>query len=71
MIAKLVSKNTRTVYDQKVVRLTVDVPYRTLNGATLEGKDALKYLDQRVDKHIGMDVTALEEQNQDVIDNNV
>jgi len=71
MIGTLKSTEVRTVYDKKVVRITVDVPFKTLLDASIGKKDALDYLQQRVGKHIGLDVTMLEDQDQDVLEHKV
>lgn len=67
MIGKLVSKTVRTVYQKKVVRLTIDVPFDRVQSDDIDEEDLLEWLDNNVDSEIGFEVTALEEQDQDVI----
>lgn len=67
MIGKLVSKTVRTVYEKKVVRITVDVPYDRASHLDIGEEDMLRWLDQNVDGEIGFGITTLEDQDQEVI----
>lgn len=68
MIGRLVSKNVRTVYEKKVLRITVDIPFKEAKDATLDGRDLLAYLDHRVDKPIGLKLTTLEDEGMSLDD---
>lgn len=70
MIVKLQSKDVRTVYSRKVVRLTVDVPFHVMQEGTIDGRDALEYLDVNVGNSIGITITALTDQNQSEVNEN-
>lgn len=67
MIGRLVSKNVRTVYNKKVVRLTVDLPFDRVEAQEMNDSEMLRWLDKRVDSEVGFDITTLEDQEQDVI----
>lgn len=68
MIGKLVSKAVRTVYDKKVVRLTIDFPYREMEVRDMDSEDMLAWLDNRVDEEVGLKIQALEDEDQNVLD---
>lgn len=64
MIAKLVSKAVRTVYDKKVVRLTMDVPYDRMKSDKIDNEEMMKWLDNRVDSEISVSINALDDDAQ-------
>lgn len=55
------------MYSQKVVRITVDIPYQVMDDTRVGGKDALKHLNLRVGSETGIDFTTIEDQDQDII----
>lgn len=67
MIAKLVSKAVRTVYDKKVVRLTLDIPYNRIESDKIEGDELMKWLDNRVDSEISVSIGVLDDEDQATI----
>jgi len=67
MIGQLVSKNVRTVYDKKVVRLKVDFPYYALTSLFVGDTEAMEWLDQRVGGELGVELTTLEDQEQETL----
>jgi len=67
MIGKLVSKNTRTKHQKKVVQLTIDVPYSQAKTELVDGDDLMEFLDVRVGDEIGFDITALDSQDQEAL----
>lgn len=68
MMAELKDKSVRMVYQQKVVRLKIDIPYSAFNGKRIDKEDALKFLDQRVGDSIGIRIAALDGDVQKGID---
>lgn len=60
MMAELKDKAVRMVYQQKVVRLKIDIPYSSFNGKRIDEEDALKFLDQRVGDSIGIRISTLD-----------
>lgn len=70
MIGELKSKNTRTVRKKKVVRLKIDIPYQEMSNREIGTEDAMEWLDFRVGKQIGLDITALGEQDYERLDGN-
>jgi hypothetical protein len=64
MIGELKSKEVRTVREQKILRVTVDVPLSRAKEQSIEGVDVLPYLDSRVGGLIGFRVHTLEDEGQ-------
>lgn len=64
MIGELKSKEVRTVREQKILRVTVDVPLGHAKSQSIEGVDVLPYLDSRVGESIGFRVHTLEDEGQ-------
>jgi len=67
MIARLVSKAVRTVYDRKVVRLTLDVPYDRMESDKIDNEEMMKWLDNRVDSEISVSINTLDDDEQRVL----
>lgn len=67
MIANLISKAVRTVYDKKVVRLTLDVPYDRMESGKIDGEEMMKWLDNRVDSEISVSINTLDDDDQGVL----
>lgn len=65
MLANLISKNTRTRYDEKVVRLTFDIPYQEARTRVIEGEDLMEFLDIRVGSQVGLRIVPLDEERQE------
>lgn len=65
MIGQLQSKETRTVYEEKVMRLTIDVPFSQLTDKELEQEDMLRWLDSRVGGSVGFSIAALDSNQQE------
>lgn len=64
MIAKLKSKEVRTVRKKKVLRVTLDVPLSHARGHVVEGRELLPYLDSRVGEELGINFSVLENEGQ-------
>lgn len=68
MIGKLKSKEVRTVREQKILRVTVDVPLGHAKEKSIDGNNVLPYLDNRVGESIGFRIHALEDEGQMTLD---
>jgi hypothetical protein len=56
------------VHNQKVVRLTFDLPFSAIAGQTLDDEHMLEYLDQRVGRWVGIQINVLEADEQEVLE---
>lgn len=68
MIGKLKRVSVREVYQKRVVRVEVDVPFKDIKERNMDDDDLMEWLNHRVTHHIGFDLTTLDEQDQDVIE---
>lgn len=64
MIGELKSREVRTVREQKVLRVKVDIPYSHAKDAKLTDEDLLEWLDRRVGNEVGFNFTTLENEGQ-------
>jgi hypothetical protein len=68
MIGKLISKTVRTVYEKKVVRLTIDFPYKEMESGLVDEDEMMEWLDNKVGSEISMEVQALADDDQEVLE---
>lgn len=68
MIGKLKRVSVREVYQKKVVRVEIDVPFDDVKGREMDDDDLMEWLNHRVTHHVGFNLTTLDEQEQDVIE---
>ncbi len=48
MKSELHSVETRTVYDKKVTRVTLEIPYGSVEGECVDGEDLIDWLNNNV-----------------------
>lgn len=65
MKAELNSKEVRTVYGSKVVRLKIDIDYSEIEDAEVEDGDILKWLDNKVDGDVEFRIGPFEDEGQE------
>jgi hypothetical protein len=68
MIGKLISESVRTVYDKKVVRLTIDFPYEQMESGLVDEDEMMEWLDHKVGSEISLEVKALADDDQEVLE---
>ena len=64
MKGELSKKSTRTVYDEKVVRLQVDIPFEAIEEAEEDGQSLMEWLDLHVDREINFNLGPFEDDGQ-------
>lgn len=64
MRGTLTSKETRTVYGEKVVRIQVDVDFDEIEKIEEGGQDLLRWLDNNVDSDININIGPFEDESQ-------
>jgi outer membrane usher protein FimD/PapC len=67
MIGKLKRKEVRTRYDQKIMRVEVDIPYQAVQNEEMDGDDVVEWVESNVGELIGFEFTALEDQDQQTL----
>lgn len=67
MIGQLKKFVVRTVYDKKVCRVQIDIPIDQVRKAEVGGQDFIKFLEQNVDKEIGVKIGGFEDEEQELI----
>lgn len=67
MIGELVKKAVRTVYGEKVCRVTIDVPYDQIKEVEEEEQDMLKWLDNNVDKEVSFSIGPFDDEEQNTL----
>lgn len=68
MIGTLKSKEVRTVHDQRILRVTVDIPLGHARSQTVGERELLPFLDDNVGDEIGFNFTTLENEGQMTLD---
>lgn len=67
MIGRLKKTSTRDVHGKKITRISIDLPRQELLGSDVDGEGIEEFLHSNVGDLVGFDVTALEDQDQEVI----
>jgi hypothetical protein len=64
MKGNLKRKETRTVYEEKIVRLTIDISMDEIESSEGERQDFLNFLDVKVGRDVSVDIGGFDDEDQ-------